>query len=112
MTLLKKLIEVLGTNYHILESTVNRWNATMPIQHLMEYGFTMVLFGQGYRDMSSDTEEFSKMLFERKIVPGGNTVFCWMIENVVVETDATENIKVTKTTGECRWYCCGYYGFR
>lgn len=62
----------------------------------MDDGFTMVPFGQGYKDMSPATKEFSKLLFEGKIIHGGNPVLRWMAGNVVVETDAAENIKVTK----------------
>ena len=93
---IEKFIEELGTKYHILEIAVDRWNATMLTQHLMDDGFTMVPFGQGYKDMSPATKEFSKLLFEGKIVHGGNPVLRWMSGNVVVETDAAENIKVTK----------------
>lgn len=93
---IEKFIEDLGTKYHILEIAVDRWNATMLTQHLMDDGFTMVPFGQGYKDMSPATKEFSKLLFEGKIVHGGNPVLRWMSGNVVVETDAAENIKVTK----------------
>lgn len=93
---IEKFIEDLGTKYHILEIAVDRWNATMLTQHLMDDGFTMVPFGQGYKDMSPATKEFSKLLFEGKIIHGGNPVLRWMSGNVVVETDAAENIKVTK----------------
>ena len=47
--------------------------------------------------MSPATKEFSKWLFEEKIVRGGNPVLCWMSGNVLVETDAAKNIKVAKT---------------
>lgn len=93
---IEKFIEDLGKKYHILEIAVDRWNATMLTQHLMDDGFTMVPFGQGYKDMSPATKEFSKLLYEGKIVHGGNPVLRWMSGNVVVETDAAENIKVTK----------------
>lgn len=93
---IERFIEDLGTKYHILEIAVDRWNATMLTQHLMDDGFTMVPFGQGYKDMSPATKEFSKLLHEGKIVHGGNPVLRWMSGNVVVETDAAENIKVTK----------------
>ncbi len=46
--------------------------------------------------MSPVTKEFSKQLFEGKIVYGGNPVLRWMSGNVVVETHAVENINVTK----------------
>lgn len=93
---IEKFIEDLGKKYHILEIAVDRWNATMRTQHFMDDGFTMVPFGQGYKDMSPATKEFSKLLFEGKIIHGGNPVLRWMAGNVVVETDAAENIKVTK----------------
>ncbi len=93
--LIEKFIEDLGTKYHILEIAVVRWNATMLAQHFMDDGFTMVPFDQGYKDMLPATKEFSKLLFEGKIVHGGNPVLRWMSGNVV-ETDAAENIKVTK----------------
>ena len=93
---IEKFIEDLGTKYHILEIAVDRWNATMLTQHLMDDGFTMVPFGQGYKDMSPATKEFYKLLMEARIVHGGNPVLRWMSGNVVVEQDAAENIKVTK----------------
>ena len=93
---IEKFIEDLGIKYHILEIAVDRWNATMLTQHLMDDGFTMVPFGQGYKDMSPATKEFYKLLMEARIVHGGNPVLRWMSGNVVVEQDAAENIKVTK----------------
>ena len=93
---IEKFIENLGTKYHILEIAVDRWNANMLTQHLMDDGFTMVPFGQGYKDMSPATKEFYKLLMEARIVHGGNPVLRWMSGNVVVEQDAAENIKVTK----------------
>lgn len=93
---IEKFIEDLGTKYHILEIAVDRWNATMLTQHLMDDGFTMVPFGQGYKDMSPATKEFYKLLMEARVVHGGNPALRWMSGNVVVEQDAAENIKVTK----------------
>ena len=93
MNFIEKFIENLGTKYHILEIAVDRWNATMLTQHLMDDGFTMVPFGQGYKDMSPATKEFYKLLMEARIVHGGNPVLRWMSGNVVVEQDAAENIK-------------------
>jgi phage terminase large subunit-like protein len=93
---IEKKIEELGKKYHILEIAVDRWNATHVIQNLEGEGFTMVPFGQGYKDMSPPTKEFYKLLMEGNIIHGGNPVLRWMAGNVVVETDAAENIKVTK----------------
>lgn len=93
---IEKLICDLGEKYHILEIAVDRWNATHMIQNLEDAGFTMVPFGQGFASMSTPTKEFYRLLMEGKIVHAGHPVLRWMAGNVVIETDAAENIKVTK----------------
>ena len=68
----------------------------MLIQNLEGDGFTMVPFGQGFKDMSPPTKEFYKLLMQGRIIHGGNPVLKWMAMNVVVDRDAAENIKPTK----------------
>lgn len=94
---IEKTILELSTKYHILEIAVDRWNATMLVEHLQNEGLTPFFFGQGFKDMSPATKEFYKLLMQARIIHGGNPVLRWMAGNVVVETDAAENIKVTKT---------------
>ena len=93
---IEKFIEELGTKYHILEIAFDRWGATQMVQDLEGMGFTVVPFGQGYKDMSPPTKEFYKLLMEGKIQHGGNPVMRWMAGNVVVDRDPAENIKPTK----------------
>lgn len=93
---IEKFICNLAEKYHILEIAVDRWNATHMIQNLEDQGFTMVPFGQGFASMSTPTKEFYRLLMEGKIIHAGHPVLRWMAGNVVVETDAAENIKVTK----------------
>ena len=93
---IEKFIEKLGETYHILEIAFDRWGAVQMVQNLEGMGFTVVPFGQGFKDMSPPTKEFYKLLMEGKIIHGGNPVLRWMAGNVVVETDPAENIKPTK----------------
>ena len=93
---IEKFIEGLGMKYHILEIAFDRWGATQMVQDLEGMGFTVVPFGQGYKDMSPPTKEFYKLLMEGKIQHGGNPVMRWMAGNVVVDRDPAENIKPTK----------------
>lgn len=93
---IEKFIMDLSEKYHILEIAVDRWNATHVIQNLEDNGLTMVPFGQGFASMSTPTKEFYRLLMEGKIVHAGHPVLRWMAGNVVIETDAAENIKVTK----------------
>ena len=93
---IEKFIEDLGTQYHILEIAFDRWGAVQMTQDLEGMGFTVVPFGQGYKDMSPPTKEFYKLLMEGRIIHGGNPVMRWMSGNVVVDTDPAGNIKCTK----------------
>ena len=93
---IEQFIEELGTRYHILEIAFDRWGAVQMTQDLEGMGFTVVPFGQGYKDMSPPTKEFYKLLMEGRIIHGGNPVMRWMSGNVVVDTDPAGNIKCTK----------------
>lgn len=93
---IEKFIMDLSEKYHILEIAVDRWNATHVIQNLEDNGLTMVPFGQGFASMSAPTKEFYRLLMEGKIIHGGHPVMRWMAGNVVVDTDPSGNIKVTK----------------
>ena len=93
---IEKFIEKLGEEYHIKEIAFDRWGATQMVQDLEGMGFTVVPFGQGYKDMSPPTKEFYKLLMEGKIRHGGNPIMRWMSGNVVVDTDPAGNIKWTK----------------
>ena len=93
---IEKFIEDIGTQYHILEIAFDRWGAVQMTQDLEGMGFTVVPFGQGYKDMSPPTKEFYKLLMEGRIIHGGHPVMRWMSGNVVVDTDPAGNIKCTK----------------
>lgn len=93
---IEKIIEELGNTYHIREIAFDRWGAVQMTQNLEGLGFTVVPFGQGFKDMSPPTKEFYKLLMEGRIVHGGNPIMAWMAGNVVVDTDPAGNIKPTK----------------
>lgn len=46
-------------------------------QNLENMGFTVVPFGQGFKDMSPPTKEHMKLTLEQKIAHGGHTVLRW-----------------------------------
>lgn len=93
---IEKYINDLNKLYHIKEIAVDRWNATQMIQNLGDDGFTMVPFGQGYKDMSPPSKEFYKLLMEGKVTHGGNPVLKWMAGNIVMHQDPAGNIKPDK----------------
>ncbi len=86
----------LGERYNIREIAYDRWNATMMVQALEDDGFTMVPFGQGFRDMSPPTKELMRLVLERKINHGGHPVLRWNMDNAFVRTDPAGNLKIDK----------------
>mgnify|MGYP000722957298 CR=1 FL=1 len=93
---IEKFIEELGTKYHIKEIAFDRWGATQMVQDLEGMGFTVVPFGQGYKDMSPPTKELMKLTLEERIAHGGHKVLRWMMDNVYVRQDPAGNIKMDK----------------
>ena len=66
------------------------------VQNLEGMGFTVVAFGQGFKDMSPPTKEMMKLVLEERIAHGGNPVLRWMMDNISVRTDPAGNIKPDK----------------
>ncbi len=93
---IEKFIEELGTKYNIREIAFDRWGAVQMTQNLENLGFTVVPFGQGFKDMSPPTKELMKLTLEKKIVHGGHPVLRWMMDNIYIRTDPAGNIKTDK----------------
>ena len=93
---IEKFIEELGTQYNIKEIAYDRWGAVQMVQNLEGMGFTIVPFGQGYKDMSPPTKELMKLVLEKRIAHGGNEVLEWMVDNIFIKTDPAGNIKPDK----------------
>jgi phage terminase large subunit-like protein len=93
---IEKFIERLGERYNIREIAFDRWGAVQMVQNLEGMGFTVVPFGQGFKDMSPPTKELMKLVLERKIAHGGHPVLRWMMDNIFIRTDPAGNIKPDK----------------
>ncbi len=100
---IQKFINDLSERYNIREIAFDRWNATMMVQALEDDGFTMVPFGQGFRDMSPPTKELMRLVLERKINHGGHPVLRWNMDNAYVRTDPAGNQKIDKEKSTERW---------
>ena len=93
---IEKFICSLGERYNIREIAYDRWNATMMVQTLQDDGFTMVPFGQGFKDMSPPTKELMRIVLEHKLNHGGHPILRWNMDNAYVRTDPAGNIKLDK----------------
>ena len=93
---IERFICELGERYNIREIAHDRWNATMMVQTLEDDGFTMVPFGQGFKDMSPPTKELMRIVLEHKLCHGGHPVLRWNMDNAYVRTDPAGNLKLDK----------------
>ena len=93
---IEKIIEELGNTYHIREIAFDRWGAVQMSQNLEDLGFTLVQFGQGYRDLSPSTKELMRLTLEQKLCHSGHPVLRWMMDNIFIKTDPAGNIKPDK----------------
>jgi phage terminase large subunit-like protein len=89
-------IEELGAEYNIREIAYDRWGATQMIQNLEGLGFTVVPFGQGFKDMSPASKELMRLTLDQKIAHGGHPVLRWMMDNIHVRPAPAGNLKPDK----------------
>ncbi|MCX4373436.1 MAG: terminase large subunit, partial [Dysosmobacter sp.] len=93
---IEKFIERLGERFNIREIAFDRWGAVQMVQNLEGMGFTVVPFGQGFKDMSPPTKELMKLVLEERVAHGSHPVLRWMMDNIYIRTDPAGNIKPDK----------------
>ena len=93
---IEQFVERLGERFNIREIAFDRWGAVQMVQNLEGMGFTVVPFGQGFKDMSPPTKELMKLVLEQKIAHGGHPVLRWNMDNIYIRTDPAGNIKADK----------------
>lgn len=93
---IEKFIENLNERFNIREIAYDRWGAVQMVQNLEGMGFTVVPFGQGFKDMNPPTKELMKLTLEKRIAHGGHPVLRWMMDNIFIKTDPAGNIKPDK----------------
>lgn len=93
---IENFIEQLGEKFNIREIAFDRWGAVQMVQNLEGMGYTVVPFGQGFKDMSPPTKELMKLTLEEKIAHGGHPVLRWNMDNIFIRRDPAGNIKADK----------------
>ena len=70
-------INELSKRFNIREIAIDPWNATQLALQLQGDGFTVVTFGQGFKDMTAPTKEWEKLVLCGRLRHGGNPVLRW-----------------------------------
>jgi phage terminase large subunit-like protein len=94
--IIEKDIREISEQYDIKGIAYDRWSAIEIVRNLLEDGFPLSEFGQGYKDMSAPTKELEKLVVAGNMRHGGNPVLRWMCSNVAIEEDPAANIKINK----------------
>lgn len=90
------------SGFLIQEIAFDRWGATEISQKLMNDGFELVKFGQGYASMSAPMKELSRIVLSRRFDHGGHPILRWNASNVSAEQDPAGNIKPDKRSSKAR----------
>jgi len=90
-----KILE-LAEKYELKEIAYDRWNATQIVNDLVSDGITMYPFGQGFASMSAPTKDLERRVNKADIFHDGNPVTRWMMGNVMLRRDPSDNIKIDK----------------
>ena len=86
----------LGEIYNIQSIAFDRHFASQLVIKLMDEGFNMSPFGQGYKSFNPPTLEFEKRILEQKVIHFNCPVLRWQIGNAVLELSNTDQMKITK----------------
>jgi phage terminase large subunit-like protein len=83
--------------YEIKDIAFDPWNATDLVTRLQDQdGFVCVPMRQGFGALSAPTKSLEKAILSATLRHDGNPVLRWCIGNVVTESDAAGNIKLSK----------------
>tara|TARA_R100000655_G_scaffold70678_1_gene108955 strand:+ start:93 stop:647 length:555 start_codon:yes stop_codon:yes gene_type:complete len=94
---IRKDINEIISHYDLQSIAFDRWNSSQLIIQLSQQdGIPMSQFGQGYRSMSAPCKELEKLVLKHQINHLKNPVLRWQCENVQLQTDASDNIKINK----------------
>jgi phage terminase large subunit-like protein len=93
---IRKRINELNQTYELKQLAIDRWNAGKISTELIEDGFNVVMFGQGFASMNAPSKKLETLLIGHKLIHFGNPVLRWMAGNAAAETDAAGNVKPSK----------------
>jgi phage terminase large subunit-like protein len=92
---LNKLQE-LSKDHNIAGICIDRWNSSYLSTKLMELGFNVIAFGQGFKDMASPVRAMERLVLNKGIIHDNHPVLRWCMSNVILKVDAAGNSKADK----------------
>lgn len=92
-----KLLQDYSNDYNINTIAIDRWNSSYLSTKLMEAGFNVEAFGQGFASMASPVRAMERLVLSKGIVHNNHPVLRWCLSNVILKVDAAGNCKADKS---------------
>jgi phage terminase large subunit-like protein len=92
----KQIHDLVSAGWWIHSIGFDRWNSDQLIGELRNDGFVVEPHSQGIAAMSYPTKDFEKRLIGGNLHHNNSPVLRWQIKNVVLTSDANENVKIAK----------------
>jgi phage terminase large subunit-like protein len=93
----RQVVNELGGDHDLRKLMLDPYNATKLAIELRDGdGIAVEFIRQGFLSLSAPTKELERLIKSRRIRHDGNPVLAWMLGNAVLETDAADNIKLSK----------------
>jgi phage terminase large subunit-like protein len=80
----------------IVEVAFDPWGASQLSQTLIDRGWPLVSFRQGFASLAAPTAEFLRLVAAGRFHHGGNPVARWEAANLITRTDPAGNLKPDK----------------
>ena len=91
-----KLLTDYSSKYNIAAVMIDRWNSSYLSTKLMENGFNVVAFGQGFASMASPVRALERLVLSKGIIHDNHPVLRWNMSNIILKVDAAGNAKCDK----------------
>jgi len=93
--IIKQILED-SKEFEILSIGFDRWGSNDVVKSLMDEDLTCVPISQGFATMTGPMREMQRLVLTKGLTHGGNPMMRWMIDNLAVAMDASDNIKPAK----------------
>jgi phage terminase large subunit-like protein len=94
---IRRDINKASKDFKLLEVAYDRWGADKLVTELEETdGITMVMHGQGYKDMNPPMKHLFDWVTDEKLAHNNHAPMRWCADNLAVEIDGAENVKPRK----------------
>jgi phage terminase large subunit-like protein len=97
-----KHLHALMSEHDIQQIGADPWNARQLVLQLQQDGLPIVEVQQSMKNLSHATKELERLVLGRRLAHDENPVLRWNITNAIAESDANENVRLSKRRSTAR----------